>query len=35
MKLLYADIAALKISWEPIHRVLGEIEGDMLKGAWH
>lgn len=33
MKLLYADIAALKTSWDPIHRVLGEIEGDMLKAC--
>lgn len=31
MKLLHADVAALKVSWGPIHQALGEIEGDMLK----
>lgn len=33
MKSLHADIAALKESWRPFHQALGEIEGDMLKGA--
>lgn len=33
MKSLYADIAALKETWRPFHQALGEIEGDMLKGA--
>lgn len=33
MRSLHADIAALKEAWRPFHHVLGEIEGDMLKGA--
>lgn len=33
MKSLHADITALKESWGPFHQVLGEIEGDMLKGT--
>ena len=34
MKSLHADITVLKESWAPFHQALGEIEGDMLKGAW-
>ena len=32
MKSLHTDITALKESWRPFHQVLGEIEGDLLRG---